>query len=225
VTLNNCNTYNSTNFKDEFIKSEIYCKIEATADIILWEKNYANSISYFTPRQVAWSKIATMSSFYYINYLYEFNPSIVYDIGCGVNWFKQWYPNIHGIGEEQSVDFNFGDEQGRWDGNLINKLNNVQAMFAINSLHFRSVDSIPIVIEQVISVLAKKGRAYLAFNTAIIIKKSRARVPNLTTEQVIKYLQHRLYKIEGVRWLVVDMGECFDYAYMDGNINLVLEKC
>ena len=223
MTLNNCNTYNSTNFKDEFINSEIYCKIEATADIILWEKNYANSISYFTPRQVAWSKIANMTSFYYINYLYELNPSIVYDIGCGVNWFKQWYPNIHGIGEEQSVDLNFGDEQGKWDHNLINKLNNVQAMFAINSLHFRHVASIPKVIEQVISVLAKKGRAYLAFNTGLIIKHSR--VSNLTTEQVIKYLQHSLYKIEGVRWLVVDMGECFDYAYMDGNINLVLEKC
>ena len=223
MTLNNCNTYNSTNFKDEFIKSEIYCKIEATADIILWEKNYIQSVSYFTPRQKSWSKIATMPSFYYINYLYEFNPSIVYDIGCGVNWFKQWYPNIHGIGEEQSVDLNFGDEQGKWDHNLINKLNNVQAMFAINSLHFRHVDNLLKVIEQVISVLANKGRAYLAFNTAVIIEHSK--VPNLTTEQLIKYLRHRLYKIEGVRWLVVDMDDSFDYGGMDGNINLVLEKC
>ena len=223
MTLNNCNTYNSTNFKDEFIKSEIYCKIEATADIILWEKNYANSISYFTPRQVAWSKIANMRSFYYINYLYELSPSIVYDIGCGVNWFKQWYPNIHGIGEERSVDLNFGDEQGKWDHNLINKLNNVQAMFAINSLHFRHVDNLLKVIEQVISVLANKGRAYLAFNTAVIIEESK--VPNLTTEHLIKYLRHKLYKIEGVRWLVVDMDDSFDYGGMDGNINLVLEKC
>ena len=54
---------------------------------------------------------------------------------------------------------------------------------------------------------------------------SRSTVPNLTTEQVIKYLQHSLYKIEGVRWLVVDMDDSFDYAAMDGNINLVLEKC
>ena len=223
MTLNNCNTYNSTNFKDEFINSEIYCKIEATADIILWEKNYIQSVAHFTPRQKSWSKIATMVSFYYINYLYELNPSIVYDIGCGVNWFKQWYPNIHGIGEEQSVDFNFGDEQGKWDDNLINKLNNVQAMFAINSLHFRHVGNLPKVIEQVISVLAKKGRAYLAFNTAVIIEESK--VPNLTTEHLIKYLRHKLYKIEGVRWLVVDMDDSFDYAAMDGNINLVLEKC
>ena len=69
MTLNNCNTYNSTNFKDEFIKSEIYYKIEATPEIILWEKNYADSVSYFTVRHQAWSKIATMPSFYYINYL------------------------------------------------------------------------------------------------------------------------------------------------------------
>lgn len=185
------------------------------------KKNDEIPIGEFTPRLQSWFRIATMQPCYYIDLLYENNPSCIYDIGCGINWFKQFYPNIYGIGGEiEGRGEYFGDERGRWGEGLESKLTNIEAMFAMLSLHFRSVDKIRTLIEEVISTLAINGRAYLSFNSRQIIKFTNKKI---TTIEVVKYLRYDLAKIESVRWLVVDMDSSYDSS-LDGNISLVFER-
>jgi len=219
--LDDLNVYDQVEFKQKFMQSKIYKMIDAEAEIIIWEKNDERALYEFTPRHQFWFKIATMQSCYYIDLLYENNPSRIYDIGCGINWHKQFYPNIYGIagdtGEEGEY---FGDERGRWGEGLESKLTNIEAMFAINALHFRSVNKIRTLIEEVISTLAINGRAYLSFNSRQIRKHTNKKI---TTIEVIKYLRYDLAKIESVRWLVVDMDSSYE-SPMNGNISLVFER-
>ena len=219
--LDNINVYDQVEFKQKFMQSKIYKMIDAEADIIIWEKNDEIPIGEFTPRLQSWFRIATMQPCYYIDLLYENNPSCIYDIGCGINWFKQFYPNIYGIGgEKEDRGEYFGDERGRWGEGLESKLTNIEAMFAMLSLHFRGVDKIRTLIEEVISTLAINGRAYLSFNSRQIIKFTNKKI---TTIEVVKYLRYDLAKIESVRWLVVDMDSSYDSS-LDGNISLVFER-
>ena len=219
--LDNINVYDQVEFKQKFMQSKIYKMIDAEADIIIWEKNDEIPIGEFTPRLQSWFRIATMQPCYYIDLLYENNPSCIYDIGCGINWFKQFYPNIYGIGgETEDRGEYFGDERGRWGEGLESKLTNIEAMFAMLSLHFRGVDKIRTLIEEVISTLAINGRAYLSFNSRQIIKFTNKKI---TTIEVVKYLRYDLAKIESVRWLVVDMDSSYDSS-LDGNISLVFER-
>ena len=219
--LDNINVYDQVEFKQKFMQSKIYKMIDAEADIIIWEKNDEIPIGEFTPRLQSWFRIATMQPCYYIDLLYENNPSRIYDIGCGINWHKQFYPNIYGIGGEiEGRGEYFGDERGRWGEGLESKLTNIEAMFAMLSLHFRSVDKIRTLIEEVISTLAINGRAYLSFNSRQIIKFTNKKI---TTIEVVKYLRYDLAKIESVRWLVVDMDSSYDSS-LDGNISLVFER-
>ena len=219
--LDNLNVYDQVEFKQKFMQSKIYKMIDAEAEIIIWEKNDERALYEFTPRHQFWFKIATMQSCYYIDLLYENNPSRIYDIGCGINWHKQFYPNIYGIAGETEIRGEYlADERGRWGEGLESKLTNIEAMFAINALHFRSVHKIRTLIEEVISTLAINGRAYLSFNSRQIRKYTNKKI---TTIEVIKYLRYDLAKIESVRWLVVDMDSSYE-SPMNGNISLVFER-
>jgi hypothetical protein len=218
--LDNLNVYDQVEFKQKFMQSKIYKMIDAEAEIIIWEKNHEIALYEFTPRHQFWFKIATMQSCYYIDLLYENNPSRIYDIGCGINWHKQFYPNIYGIAGGGDGGEYFGDERGRWGEGLESKLTNIEAMFAINALHFRSVHKIRTLIEEVISTLAINGRAYLSFNSRQIRRHTNKKI---TTIEVIKYLRYDLAKIESVRWLVVDMDSSYE-SPMNGNISLVFER-
>jgi hypothetical protein len=219
--LYNINQYNETTFRKNWEQSDICKQIIADTDIVIWKRNFEQAVRKLTPRHMYGSKIVSVVSCYFINYLYENNPSIVYDIGCGVNWFKQFYPNILGVGAETDYRF-YGDECWSWDEDtVITRSNSMDAMFAINSLHFIPVTEVKERIEQVVTCISPNGRAYLSLNSRVVSGHTPSQP---TTEQVIAYLRYDLAKIEGVRWLAVDMDSSYSDGYMDGNINLVLEK-
>ena len=219
--LYNVNIYEEQEFRTQFAPTDIYKQITALADEIRRDKHVP--INYkLTPRRELWIRTASVNPFYYLHYIFENNPNCVYDIGCGMNWFKLFYPTIHGIGEETIESGNFyGDEHGNFDTQWARAHENqLEGLFAINSLHFIRLGFLKQRVEQVISCLRKGARAYLTFSTHAFTEM----YINYTAEQAVMYIRAELSKITGVLWIVVDIDDTADPDPLDGNIRLVLEK-
>ena len=85
--------YNSEQWRKQFSDSEIYAKLVAKYDDVYFERFPDHG----TPRQ-HWATSRTSAiPFYYIDWIQKINPTKVYDLGCGWNFFKQYYNKIIAI--------------------------------------------------------------------------------------------------------------------------------
>lgn len=241
----NLNPYNSNQFKKEFnsskivknLKKDLYTKI-VYEDV--FKKRYNETI---TGRYQAYQRIVYMASFYYIKYLQEINPKFIYDIGCGANIFKQFIPNIRGIGgpnirgEDEQI---YADEIGYVNDEYIalNK-NRFESAFTINALHFTNFRSLQKTIQGFITMIKPGGRGYIALNIArlddysgpeemmeLFNIKSRSNDYNYTAQERIvidTYIRNIIDKLTNIKPLVFELIETND-EYIDGNIRLVFEK-
>ena len=227
----NINEYNST-FKAEFENSEICKQLKNDFSQLSWENHYTFPA---TPRQLCGDPTTKMSMvpFYYLNYLLDKNPKEIYDLGCGWNIFKKYIPNIIGVGAEDpnSPDF-FGDIHDVVDDEFIaGHQNYFESVFAINSLHFISLDLLSNRVSDFVSMIRPGGRGFLTLN---LIKMLERTAPDylITTFQTQKptkkdadnYVRIELGKLN-FNWLVFDVTvfEKLDDG-MDGNIRLVIER-
>jgi hypothetical protein len=166
--ISNINTYDKEKFQKEFNKTEIYQQLIKDFDEISLEKNFWATKNVGTPRyQVGCSNRRTLfpaTSFYYLNFLLETNPSEIYDLGCGWNIFKRYIPNIIGVGAESpdSPDF-FGDIHDYVDDDYIQGHQNYfESVFSICALHFHPLSDISKVVNGFYTMIRPGGRGYLS---------------------------------------------------------------
>lgn len=121
--IKNINPYNETEFKQIFTNTEIYKKLEKNFGEInlIWHKFFYQSTGISSPTDSTprkqYSNKCSISVFYYLLPLIEQNYDAIYDIGCGVNFFKPYLPRLVGVGAEEIM----------LDMQLVNSYNNIKA--------------------------------------------------------------------------------------------------
>ena len=106
--------------------------------------------------------------FYYLDILFEKNPQVTYDLGCGWNQFKNFYPGIVGIDSHDTS----ADIQARWNRQFLEQHQGTwDSFFSINmSWHLgpngeaTTLDNFCQHIDSLAQLLAPGGRAYIALS-------------------------------------------------------------
>jgi hypothetical protein len=104
-----------------------------------------------------------VTAFYYLEFLTNQNPSVIYDLGCGWNIFKKYIPNIIGIGEEDpKSQYYFADIHGRVDPNYVEQHQNYfESVFSICALHFRPLRELRQIALEFISMMKPDSYGFL----------------------------------------------------------------
>ena len=177
------------------------------AGVELWLDHEQQPAAAMTPRQKELTRRATRLPFYFLDSL-EIGGRACVDIGCGHNWFPQFYPTVWGVdpGHEQHRDAEltpawWWHNRHRWPRAL-----------AINSLHFCPQQEVTGQVSLVLSLLEPGGRAMVALN--------RTRIQEHTPDYQAELMRDQLSQTPGLTRMVwVDSPRD---AFMDGNVWLWL---
>jgi hypothetical protein len=183
-----------------------------------------------TPRETHSIIHVPCTSFYYLNFVLDINPSEIVDIGCGMNFFKDIIPGIHGI----DPDNQYADQIDFFDPDFIRShQESFESAIAINSLHFCSIHDFSVNFTNFWETVKPGGRGYITFNTMRLVqytsddlKMSLFGTLNPTLVQLEEHFCNEIEKLkQRFNFLVIDVmiAEMYD-EYMDGNIRLVFKK-
>ena len=125
-------------------------------------------------------KIGFRDIFYYIDKLYDTQPTSVIDVGCGECIWKKWFPNIIGF-DSTTNEFSAQDFVDFFDDDFsIGHTRSYDSGMALNSLHFINWDYIPTQIDLAMNIVKKQF--LFTFNFNMITNKP---TENLTELQLL----------------------------------------
>lgn len=158
--------------------------------------------------------------FYILNYISSNSQDIIYDIGCGSNFFSKFY-KIKGI-EPYSKS---ADIKEVFDLNFVEKYrNSFPNAITINAIHFCSITEIEKRIYGFIDLVKENGFVYIAINTQRIIDFSLVEeINNLKVslsdyfDNLVKFLPFHILFYENT------IDERND-ASLNGNVKILLKK-
>jgi hypothetical protein len=225
--------YNQEQFEATFKSTELYTRLKADFDVLVFDKHFplvAALLSPFTPRN-AWGArprpnqtYCTMVPFYYIDLLMQKQPEEIYDLGCGWNLFKRYFPVI-GIGaEDPAMEIKFWDLHDFIDNEFIaGHQNYYNSVFSICALHFRPLSTIRKIVCDFYSMIAPGGRGWLSLNSEMMTKRDK-KFHSSSSSEIQEYINTQLEDLPGkILAQDVDIIGCRN-NYMDGNIQIVFEK-
>ncbi len=192
-------------WKSDFLKSRLYQ--QAIKDVFTVH-DYEFEIKMH--RNVIADRHITLLPFYFIdNFITNLDDGEqVIDIGCGTNFFKNFYANIHGVDP-----YDFGphtrDEtlNAKWYTDNYGKLRKI---FSINALHHIDAKLLQHRLDQFTRLLTPDGIGYMSLNTA-----------RMTPENKFEIIEDTLSKNNFIFMLAFprEHQEC----PLDGNIHLVIK--
>lgn len=180
-----------------------------------------------TPRYSTVVSVIPCASFYYLNFLLELNPAQIVDLGCGMNFFKDIIPNIHGIDPSDDA----ADEHDMFDEDFANgHKSQYQCVFSIDALHYIPISDFSSRVCSFKKIIQKNGRGYVSMNSArlidhtpddVLLRLFGTTAP--TPTQIEFYIKQEIESLD-FNFLAVDVliTEKPD-EYIDGNIRLVFE--
>ena len=230
----NLNSYNQQVFKSTFVNSEIYKKIISYYgnDVtVSFDPVHLGVFDNLTPRQLLSKKIVTAVSFYYLQFLLDFAPRQMLDIGCGDNTFKNFLPNVIGIDPYPFVDPGPDKIESFDQTFVLRHKEQYECAFSINALHFVSLSELSNRILDFSNLIKPGGRGYISLNAARMVEKTsdeeRISLFGSTivgTDRLAEYCD-TIVKDLPLQFLVVDnLINHFRNEYIDGNLRLVFEK-
>lgn len=169
------NPYCSSFWRQEFPKIPEFQSIIDCHSHVIYSYQEANVIKaivhdtvYAPHREVLLlNDVLDAQPFYYIQYLFSIQPQVILDVGCGLNPFQCFWPNIIGIDDRTScpppydpkslqihVDESFS---------LVHQ-HMCDALISINAVHFSSIYSLPAKIQALSRLVRPGGRIFLATN-------------------------------------------------------------
>jgi len=183
-----------------------------------------------TPRETQSMIHVSCTSFYYLNFVLDINPSEIIDIGCGMNFFKDIIPGIHGI----DPDNQYADQIDFFDPDFIKgHQQSFEAAISINALHFVPIHDFSVRFTNFWETIKPGGRGYITFNTMRLVqytsddsKMSLFGTLEPKPVQVEEYICNEIKELkQRFDFLVIDVmiAEMYN-EYMDGNIRLVFKK-
>ena len=222
----NINPYNENTFKSYFEQTELCHRLKQDFDELYYFNADKHPWYNRSPRQHLGTRKFFAVPFYYLKYLTDRNPKIIYDIGCGWNIFKKYIPNIIGIDHnDRSVEYH-ADLYGDVNDDYIQQHQNFfESAFAICSLHFHPLSDLRKVVLDFISMLSPGGCGFLAINLQRMIecdpRFDNNSLPNFNFETEIRT---QLENIPAT-YLVFDVNlSNGNDDSMNGNIRLVCHK-
>ena len=168
-----------------------------------------------------------MVPFYYIDFLMQKQPEEIYDLGCGWNLFKRYFPVI-GIGAEDIKFIN--NEVKFWDLHdfvddefIAGHQNYYNSVFSICALHYHPLSTIRKIVCDFYSIIAPGGRGWLSLNSQRMVEKDK-KFHSSSSSEIQEYINTQLEDLPGkILAQDVDIIGCNDNS-MDGNIQIVFEK-
>lgn len=176
-------------FLNNFLSTDIGKSIQKDFDNVICQKGIQPAIEFkkragLTFREIYGKEYYTIqgntslsvTTLYYLQFLLENNPKKIYDIGCGWNIWKRYYPNIVGIDHEGP----YADIKDKFNDDFIKR--NAEAfesaicvnMFLGLQEDTKNVYDVPCIpinfenyIEQILyfsQIIAPNGRAYISVN-------------------------------------------------------------
>jgi len=229
------NGYDVEKFKQYLSTSTHYKKIQQLIDQnyrISYDRTYDGKAFWqgiMTPRELYFYPRFTVCSLYYIDYLAEIDPDKIVDIGCGMNIWKEFYPNLIGIDLEHPA----ADILEKFDDEFVERhIEEYQCAMTMGAIIFVSFASIEHQMLQFIRTIKPGGRGFMSFNVAHMITHytSKADFVSIlgkeypTTEEISNYCDEVVQRLP-IKLLVVDnlITERYN-EYMDGNLRIVFEK-
>jgi hypothetical protein len=219
--MKNLNPYNQLMFQEKFKQTETYFQISQTYKKIFFDKfvePYYEAIA--TPRQQIGISWASAVCWYYLDYLDT--DCEMFDLGCGFNFFKPYFPTLTGIGAENDPNF-FGDIHDFVDDDFYeNHKDCYQSVFSINALHFYPIENLRNICKKFCAMLKPGGRGFLSLNAERMLERSTT-MNNQSIEYIDSWVRQQFsefpYKI-----LVFDVDLSVKNAWLDGNIRIVFER-
>jgi hypothetical protein len=224
--------YDPNDWEVTFKKSNLYKQLVKEYDVVYFDRqDFFESIAIRegitpTPRHRAATTTQTYFSaipFYYIEWLQEINPEKIYDLGCGWNIFKKYYPNIIGVGAEipQGSGFN-ADIHDRVDDDYIRGHQEYfESVFSICALHYIPLNEIKKCVSNFASMIKPGGRGWLSLNVARMLERD----PFLGDGDTIfieNYCKEQLATVPSLVLLEIDLTVMNEY--IDGNIQIQINK-
>lgn len=228
----NRNPYDEEAFRERFKNSEIFNAVNQDFDTLLWTKHPTviddrPSETFVgkdtkTIRQFVAEKYKTFSMvpFYYLEPLLEQSPGAIYDLGCGWNIFKKYIPNVIGISaEDDNGEYFFADKWDFVDDTFVkNHQNYFESVFSICALHFCSLNELPKVLSDFVSMVKPEGRGFISLNSARIIERSN----QIDHSTIDMHVRNSLPT--DCKFIIIDIDICRNGDGLDGDIRLVFEK-
>ena len=231
--LKNINAYKEDKWQEKFIKTDLYKTLCNDYDVMMFDK-HSRLIIHKTPRQI-WGDTNpktyfSATIFYYLEELFAHNPKQVYDIGCGWNIFKKYYPNIVGISAEPiDSDAYFADIHDYVDDIFIEGHQcYFDCFFSLNALHFRPLSELKLLMQDLVSILKPGGRAFVTFNSGVLTA-CESNMENILdckdpgSTKIEQYIRQQLEDLQ-VIWHIVDIDLTVFMESLNGNIRLLFER-
>ena len=178
------------------------------AQVDLW-LDHDQHMEGMIPRRLHLTRCTTRLPFYFLDSL-EIGPERCVDLGCGHNWFRQFYPRMWGVDphhehyrDEELTPAWYKSNWGRWP-----------RVYSNSALHFCDQSEISNQIAKAMGLLTPGGRAWVGLNRHI--------TQMFTADYQEDLLRSQLAALPGLTrmvWLDRPTNAC-----MDGNVWLWLES-
>jgi hypothetical protein len=224
MSIENINAYEDHAFRDRFVLTDLYQRLQKDFGVITFVKNQPQCLPE-TPRQWLATPWFSAVPFYYIEFLTQRNPTKIYDIGCGWNIFKKYIPNIIGIGAEgpKSVHFH-GDIHDYVDDDFVKGHQCFfESAFSINALHFHPLSDIQKIVNDYHSMLKPGATGWLSLNLMRMLERDRENFSGKSMADIDAYIRQELSSLN-INFVVFDVDLTVPDDYIDGNIRLVMER-
>ena len=160
-----------------------------------------------TPRYYLQSGLKTTQRdiFYYINRLYDNNPSSVVDVGCGECMWKLWFPNIIGF-DNRINEFSQQDFVATFNRDFSQShTKQYQCGMALNSIHFLPWEEISGRIHSAMNIV--QDRFLFTFNFSVVANLPVPLPPSASGGEELKTLESLFDQIilnSGYKIILVD---------------------
>lgn len=204
-----------TDWKKEFVKTDLYNKLEENYDYIFdwWDFKFRSErSSFFSPRHYLVSRITGLVGFYLIENYLDTTKKII-DVGCGVNYFNKYY-DVHGVDPNYFPDADYEYEHYEDWNNYYNQFKgcykNIMSQCA---LHF--VSDIGSVLKDYHGLLEKGGKGFASLNLIRLYENDNS---TSLTKQLDK-----LKTIEDIIEEVIVVEEPHASG-LDGNLHIIFKS-
>lgn len=214
----------------KFLNSDRFSKIKSRLDQITVSvtiKFDDDDIeeNFNTPRQnKILKKILDLQPFYVLDYINEKNNNVIYDVGCGYNFFKDFYPVI-GI----DPDSEFADIKDEFnDGFIFKNQEMFENAISINAIHFCQITDLENRIIGFFNCVKRGGYAYLAINMQRVLDITYHGIPYNIDDNLINDIDNKLKniltKIDGRLLFYENIFNIMHDEPLNGNIKILIER-
>jgi hypothetical protein len=219
--MKNLNPYNEENFRSKFELTDTYKKLKNNYHVWFTKFSEIHYETISSPRQQLALSYTSAVPWYYLNYLDS--KVEMFDLGCGYNFFKPYFPVLTGIGAENNKDQFFGDIHDFVDDQFYhNHLNTYDSVFSINALHFHPLENLQDICIKFSNMLRPGGRGFLALNVQRMTERSTV-FRDWPTKELDQWIRDQFVNFS-TKILVFDVDLTVKNAWLDGNIRIVFEK-